>query len=180
MSWPADDPLGVNSDNAAYRCMPMQRGANGYTYEEAACSSNDAGICEGCDECHYSWPLGDPLGRDSAEGMCRCKPSDDLFDEREISYGMACTNNYDELCGADCADCRNSWPRDDPRKWESEDAICRCKQEDFREITFGNRCASLTDGQCGTHCRECHMSWESTDTAGARGPTADCRCKSSW
>jgi hypothetical protein len=107
--------------------------------------------------------------------MCRCKPTEEE-ESVELNYGPDCPNTYDMLCGADCTQCRESWPANDPKKWYSDDALCRCKAEDIKEITFGDRCASLTEGLCGTHCRECLMSWEATDLLGESGPTADCRC----
>lgn len=125
MSWPTDDPLGVGSDNAACRCLPDQRAAIGYTYSYQRCAS-DAGICDGCSDCFYSYPSDDPLGVASAEGMCRCKPQDT---DVELHYGKDCHNLYDMMCGADCHDCRESWPAEDPRKWYSDDAFCRCKAE---------------------------------------------------
>ena len=84
------------------------------------------------------------------------------------------------LCGADCHNCRETWPSNDPKMWYSDDMICRCKPEDIREVVFGDRCASLDAGLCGDHCRECNMSWEATDLSGEFGPTADCRCKRHW
>jgi len=109
-----------------------------------------------------SWPADASPTTISPEQMYRCKP-----DEADLSYGPGCANHYDMLCGADCHDCRESWPTDDPRKWYSENAFCRCKAEDIREVIFGDSCLTLESGKCGTHCRECNWSWEATDAAGA-------------
>ena len=105
--------------------------------------------------------------------MCRCAPEAEV---QEVVYGGACANSYDMLCGADCHDCRETWPADDIQKWYSEDMVCRCKAEDIRETVFAEACNALDAGQCGSHCRECHMSWEADDPVSTR----DCRCKRSW
>lgn len=153
----------------------MQRASHGYTYSEQTCASNNDGLCDDdCDSCHFSWPSDDPLQQNSAEGMCRCKVEEPS--EEEITYGGECANTYDMLCGADCHECRETWPTDDPKKWYSEDMICRCKSEDIRETVFSSACNSVDDGLCGTHCRECNMSWEADDPVNTRA----CRCKRSW
>ncbi len=178
MSWPFTDALGNQSPDAACRCLPMQRAAQGYNYSAAQGNNNEWGICNGCDDCRWSWPLDDPLSGGSAEAMFRCKPAEET---RELSYGPDCVNKYDMLCGADCHQCRESWPTNDPRKWYSDEALCRCKVDQIRETIFSDeRCEALNSGLCGTHCRECLVSWEATDTLGAQGPTSDCRCKRSW
>lgn len=105
--------------------------------------------------------------------MCRCKPEEQ---NEPISYGPSCTNLYDMECGADCHDCREAWPTNDPRKWYSDDMLCRCKAEEIREIVFSNACSTLESDLCGTHCRECNMSWEA-DTPDS---TRACRCMRSW
>jgi len=175
LSWAFTDADKWNSPDAACRCLPDQRAPQGYTYSDSECSSTTAGSCDGDCDCHNSWPSDDPLEWNSAESMCRCKPTEEE-ESVELNYGPDCPNTYDMLCGADCTQCRESWPASDPKKWYSDDALCRCKAEDIKEITFGDRCASLTEGLCGTHCRECRMSWEATDLLGESGPTADCRC----
>ena len=58
--------------------------------------------------------------------MCRCKPEEQA---EQLAYGINCANSYDMLCGADCHDCRESWVASDPKKWYSDDMLCRCKAE---------------------------------------------------
>lgn len=41
------------------------------------------------------------------------------------TYGDACATRYDDYCNG-CA-CYWSWPSDDPAKWASSNAACRCK-----------------------------------------------------
>ena len=172
-SWPADDPAGWGSQDAACRCLPMQRASHGYAYGQT-CSTQSSGSCgDDCSQCNWSWPADDPAQWDSAEAMCRCAPEPQV---QEVVYGAACPNSYDMLCGADCHDCRETWLTDDVQKWYSEDMVCRCKAEDIRETVFAEACNSLDAGQCGSHCRECHMSWEADDPVSTR----DCRCKRSW
>ena len=181
MSWPFEDLMAEASENAACRCLPMQRATNGLTYSETDISaSGNSGICDDCGaNCRMSWPHDSTEGSQSAEAMYRCKPYE-TEEVGELSYGPDCINLYDMQCGADCHDCRESWPQNDPKKWYSDKALCRCKTEQIRETIFGDRCAKLDSGLCGTHCRECNMSWEATDTMGAQGSTAACRCKHSW
>jgi len=170
----------TGNPDTACRCLPMQRAAQGYTYAGGNPTSNkQKGICNGCDDCRMSWPKDDVRRRDSPEAMFRCKPAEPAV---QLSYGPECTNKYDMLCGADCHQCRESWPIDDPRKWLSDQAYCRCREDQIREVVFSqDSCPTLDSGLCGTHCREgCLMSWEALDTLGAGGPTAACRCKRSW
>lgn len=49
-------------------------------------------------------------------------PSGGSFD-----YGDPCAHPNDGKCGNSCSDCRWSWPSNDPAKWSSKDAACRCK-----------------------------------------------------
>ena len=60
-SWPADDPANWQSENAACRCLPMQRASLGYTYSANPCATSSEGICgDNCSECNFSWPSDDP------------------------------------------------------------------------------------------------------------------------
>ena len=60
------------------------------------------------------------------------------FDTREkclssctsaFSFGNACAGPHDDLCGPECtqSNCKWSWPSNDPQKWSSKDAKCRCQ-----------------------------------------------------
>jgi len=44
-------------------------------------------------------------------------------------YGDPCKDAFDGKCGTSCthARCDWSWPKDDPARWNSKDAACRCK-----------------------------------------------------
>ena len=44
------------------------------------------------------------------------------------TFGNACKNPTDGLCGPNCTNgsCDWSWPTNDPAKWDSKDANCRC------------------------------------------------------
>jgi hypothetical protein len=44
----------------------------------------------------------------------------------DYDYGDNCSTSSDDYCDGSC-DCRWSWPTDDPAKWASDDAACRCK-----------------------------------------------------
>ena len=48
-------------------------------------------------------------------------------------YGDACAHPNDGLCGDSCSagQCKWSWPKDDPKKWDSKDANCRCEPGEF-------------------------------------------------
>ena len=134
-SWPFEDTLGWGSADAACRCLPMQRAAQGYSYSLNQPASNELGICNGCDDCRWSWPSDSTRGGGDPEAMFRCKPAEETV---ALSYGPDCLNKYDMLCGADCHQCRESWPTDDPRKWYSDDALCRCKVDQIRETIFSD------------------------------------------
>lgn len=174
-SWPADDPLMHQSPDVACRCLPKQRAPQGYTYGQNPCINNTSGLCDGCDDCRWSWPTDDPSKWESAEAMCRCKPEAVMID-----FGRNCKNSYDGLCGADCTDCRWSWPQADESKWNSEDARCRCPASDIKETVFGGKCGALTYGECGSYCRECRWSWFADDPEKWAGESATCRCKNWW
>lgn len=74
--------------------------------------------------------------------------------EVDISYlGMCGSPNAGE-CGNDCAECRYSYPSDDPLMWNSEWAACRCK--DNSVYSYGNTCEveqdEDDDSLCGANC----------------------------
>jgi hypothetical protein len=45
----------------------------------------------------------------------------------DYSYGDACSTRSDDYCDGSC-ECDWSWPSNDPAKWASADAACRCRQ----------------------------------------------------
>ena len=165
ISWALDAP-----EDTRCRCLPRQRAAEGYHYDEPCVSEHaQAGTCEeGCD-CRHSWPLDDALGMGSLEQMCRCKPA---AEEPVRNWGGECSSPYDGLCGADCHSCQSNWLENG-----SSDGMCRCKTENIREIEWGAQQCQNFAGQCGYYCRDCRVSWEKDDTDGS---TVDCRCRNWW
>lgn len=53
-------------------------------------------------------------------------PAPPAPDPTNYEYGDACDSNYNDYCDG-CDGCDYSWPKDDPAKWDSDDAACRCK-----------------------------------------------------
>ena len=45
---------------------------------------------------------------------------------KDYDYGDACATTHDGECNG-CGSCSWSWPKNDPAKWASHDAACRCK-----------------------------------------------------
>lgn len=173
MSWPHDDPLQWKSADKACRCLPRQRAAEGYKYAKKQCAKLTAGTCDGSCDCRRSVPIDDPLGWQSPESMCRCKPLPEPANRIWGTTGCG-ESLYNGLCGQDCHDCQPNWFNDGT----PSDGQCRCTPGSIREIVWGaEQCASSSDGQCGTYCRDCRVSWELSDTTGS---TLDCRCKNWW
>ena len=52
------------------------------------------------------------------------EPSPDTCGDN-CQYGDPCSSKSDDECDGSC-DCRWSWPGDDPAKWDSSNAKCRC------------------------------------------------------
>ena len=61
-----------------------------------------------------------------------CPPPD------PYAYGNPCATKDADDCGENCtlANCDFSWPVNDPAKWNSKDAKCRCKPSDDVAPTF--------------------------------------------
>ena len=47
-------------------------------------------------------------------------------------YGNQCGSRYDDECNG--CDCYWSWPHNDPAKWNSRNAHCRCKTSSLLEL----------------------------------------------
>lgn len=50
---------------------------------------------------------------------------------KDFDFGAECATSKDQDCSlVECADhhCKWSWPHNDPAKWDSKDAKCRCDQ----------------------------------------------------
>lgn len=95
------------------------------------------------------------------------------------TFGDSCKTKNQDLCGNDCNDCAWSWPSNDPAKWSSKDAHCRCNVgagPSPTQYTYGNACATKDSGQCGENCNACDWSWPSNDPEKWSSKDADCRC----
>lgn len=85
--------------------------------------------------CHNSWPADDPEKWRSKERACRTVPAsyiNDSANDIDFKFGKKeCKKEGAGLCHYGCeGTCHNSWPEDDPLKWKSPMAMCRCKTED--------------------------------------------------
>lgn len=121
----------------------------------------------------------------SYDAHCRCstwvgeyapKPQDG---HKGLGWGSTCSNLDSQSCALtpNCDNCRWSWPIDDPLKWGSSDAECRCASE--IEIDYGNDCASITDQLCSMKegdCNACKWSWDRNDPLTWNSDSAKCRC----
>ena len=54
------------------------------------------------------------------------------------TYGNPCAHPDDGDCGNNCpaANCDFSWPTNDPAKWNSKDAACRCKPSTEEQFIY--------------------------------------------
>ena len=116
-------------------------------------------------------------GPHSSENVClsSCTAS--------YTFGDSCASPSQDLCGQNCSgggkDCAWSWPSNDPAKWASNDAHCRCNvggSPSPSNWTYGNACATKDSGQCGSNCNACDWSWPSNDPEKWASKDADCRC----
>ena len=148
------------------------------------------GLCGlNCNSCAWSWPSNDPLQWSSTDAACRCESGSDSGSDpspsSEYTYGNACGNLTDGLCGLNCNSCAWSWPTNDPLQWSSADAACRCESgsdsgsdpSPSSDYTYGSACANLTDGECGSNCSSCLWSWPSNDPLQWSSADAACRCE---
>jgi len=71
------------------------------------------------------------------DGGCAKSPTQGKFEKRNdclmsctssYTFGNACASHDADLCTEECdkAHCKFSWPTNDPEKWNSKDAHCRC------------------------------------------------------
>ena len=143
-SWPlgsdGSDPLAECRCEYTQDETPPPPDANTVIYYGGDCNNLDDGFCGDvdCAACKWSWPadttFADPWKNDPYR-ECRCElensPDDnnlpDPIDEVVYKYTNECTrSSHDKsLCTNDCP-CFKSWPIDDPNKWKSVDAACRC------------------------------------------------------
>lgn len=78
--------------------------------------------------CAKSYPFGDPLRMKSEDAACRTMPAE-LIDGPFEWSSKPCRNQNWGLCALGCSadeTCTNSWPLEDPLRWKSAGAMCRC------------------------------------------------------
>ena len=97
--------------------------------------------------------------------------------ETQLGWRGMCGGTSKGACGEGCAECRYSYPADDPLKWDGEWSKCRCKDNNLYH--YGNRC-DLEDGDsnelCGANCVNCQKSWPADDPDRWNSPEQKCRC----
>lgn len=85
-------------------------------------------LCGEEDLCFKSYPSDDPKKWRSDDFACRPLPGRHM--DGDFKYAKRECKSNRGLCGLGCDEgetCHNSWPIDDPAKWKSADAMCRCK-----------------------------------------------------
>ena len=93
----------------------------------------------------------------------------------DLRWGRACSHLRSGVCGKDCAECRFSYPVDEPLEWKSDWAKCRCF--DDKEYSYGNPCDAEADqSACGSACDSCNLSWPAGDPLRWGSEDAKCRC----
>ena len=108
------------------------------------------------------------------------------FNHNQLAWGDKCRATTDQECkqNPNCSVCRYSWPKNDWKKWNSQDAACRCKADHntFKrsQLNWGDKCKHHTDQDCGKNpnCSICRWSWPKWDKDAWRSKDALCRCKS--
>jgi len=63
-------------------------------------------------------------------------PAPPAPDPADYEYGDRCGSSTDDYCTG-CDDCDWSWPKDDPAKWDSDDAACRCRPSSYSAFSDG-------------------------------------------
>lgn len=113
----SDDP-----DNKFPTCTDFNR----FKYSNVCRPRQDSSLCGADDLCFNSYPHNDPLKWKSPDRACRPLPRR-LVDD-EFKFAKRECNMRKGLCAFGCeGTCHNSWPIDDPERWKSSDAMCRCK-----------------------------------------------------
>ena len=99
-----------------------------YKYGNQCGSNQDRSKCmtDADQLCHKSFPLGDEDKFQSADAACRTIPQANL--EGDFMYAnRECRKETAGLCAYGCeGTCHNSWKVEDPLKWKSATAMCRC------------------------------------------------------
>ena len=218
-SYPTNDPDMWSSSEARCRCRNPEQsaveaagGLSQYFFggDCATLTDQDCGSVAGCTRCQFSYPVGDPMEWSSSDAMCRCSSDSGSggsgsggndsgsTDNSSINYefGGACENNQDDDCSlvAGCNSCQWSWPADDPLQWDSNDAKCRCNNDnndsgsnndnsttnpDKYYYEWGGNCLTNQDDDCSqvSGCNRCLWSWPADDPLQWDSNDAKCRCQ---
>ena len=120
-----------------------------------------------------AWPAEDPDRWSSPDAACRCLPKQRA--PHGYTYGNAVTYNTSYGLCSGCADCRWSWPSDDPDQWGSAEAMFRCKPENVN-FDFSGSCGGLYNEQCGADCHDCQWGWPAGDPDMWASSDAACHC----
>ena len=102
----------------------------GFTCDDDARANADIMLCDPtCSECRRSWPNDDPDKWNSDENKCRCMPRQRAREGYLYGKRPCKRDSLDMGLCDDCEDseCRFSWPKDDPKRWRSDEKHCRCK-----------------------------------------------------
>lgn len=113
--------------NAADREFPVCTDFTSYKYSNQCGGRQDSSKCGENDDCFRSWPSTDAKKWKSDDFACRPLPM--RLIDGEFTYARReCRNMRKGQCIFGCeGTCHNSWPVDDPLRWKSPDAMCRCK-----------------------------------------------------
>ena len=136
---------------------------------EVALNVDDCGD-EWCTGCNVAWYSNEPM---DTFNVCT--------DYTHYKWGNLCKPNRDlSLCGED-DDCFSSWPKDDKKKWRSDDAACRPIPDRLEEGNYkwAKKTCNKKKGLCALGCGDlsCHKSFPLDDPLRNKSPEAMCRCK---
>ena len=125
-----------------------------FTFDKLCASKDDKTLCDACSEvenaCLWSWPLDDPMGYKSPENQCRCLP------RQRDAYGYTYSektesNKHQGNCNG-CKECASSYPTDDKKKWDSDEAMKRCRPEAESAIDWRYKIDNDYQIGCGADC----------------------------
>ena len=122
---------------------PFKAEALGWGEDCPTLTDGECAATPNCKKCTLSWPKDDPLSWKSENAKCRCNTNDapSVFTDAksppapkgpmnpgDLSWGEPCAKLTDGDCPLvkGCATCSWSWPKNDPKTWNSDAAKCRC------------------------------------------------------
>jgi len=123
-TWYLSDPTDISYQCTDFRRMKYSNLCRDWKNKDNLCGVDDI--------CLRSWPETDSRKWRSNEAACR--PLPESLIEGEFKYAKRTCKSNKGLCGLGCGEgetCYNSYPIDDPLKWKSPHAICRCKPDDL-------------------------------------------------